>query len=95
MLVEVKISPLGKDSAVGNGAADIRRLIENSRSSFYLTPSRVCIEGDRSEVVSLLKRCHIQAASLSLRLLATSYDGRKRQDSGERRGAEALLKSVA
>ena len=95
MLVEVKISSLGKGSAVGEGVADIRRLIENSHSSFCLTPSRVWIEGDRGEVVSLLKRCHIRAPSLSLRFVATSYDGRKRQDSRERRGAEALPKSPA
>jgi uncharacterized protein YqgV (UPF0045/DUF77 family) len=94
MLVEVKISPAGKDPAIRKGVADIRRLIENSRSPFCLTPSRVWIEGDRGEVVALLQRCHIEAHSLSIRVVATSYAGRKHQDSGERRGAEALLGSV-
>ena len=79
MLVEVKISPEGKDPAISKGIADIRRLIENSRSPFCLPPSRVWIEGDRGEVISLLKRCHIQAHSLSIRLLSTSYAGRNRQ----------------
>ena len=85
MLVEVKFSALGKYPAAGEGIADIRRLIENSRSSSCLTPSRIWIEGDRGEVMSLLKRCHSQAASLAIRLLATSYEGRKRQDSAESR----------
>ena len=79
MLVEVKISPVGKDPAIGKGVADIRRLIENSRSLFCLTPSRTWIEGDRGEVVALLRRCHSHANSLSIRLMSTSYAGRNRQ----------------
>lgn len=95
MLVEVKISSLEKDSPVRDRVADIRRLIESSHNSFCLTPSRVWIEGDRSEVVSLLQRCHTQAASLSLRLLAISYDGQKGQDPRGRRRTEAVVRSVA
>ena len=95
MLVEVRISPVGKNPTIGEGVADIRRLIENSHRSFCLTPSRVWIEGDRGEVETLLKRCHSRAHSLSIRVLATFYAGRKQRDFGKRRGAEALLGSPA
>jgi len=81
MLVEVRISPVGKDSACGEGVANIRRLIENSRNAFCLTPSGAWIEGERREVVNLLQRCHSQAHSRSIRLMATSYAGRDRRAS--------------
>ena len=95
MLVEVRISHRAKVPAIGGGIADIRQLIESSRSSFCLTPSRVWIEGDRSEVESLLERCHSQAQSLSIRVLATSYAGRNQLGAGERRGAVAFVGSAA
>jgi uncharacterized protein YqgV (UPF0045/DUF77 family) len=95
MLVEVRIYPDGKNPASDPGVENIRRLIETSRNSFCLTPSRAWIEGDRGEIMTLLQRCHGQAHSLSIRVLATSYDGRNRQDSPVRLGTEAMLTSSA
>jgi uncharacterized protein YqgV (UPF0045/DUF77 family) len=74
MVFEVKISPLGGNAGVCDGVADIRRMLQNSFSSLCVTPSRVWLEGNRSDVVTLLRRCQSQAQSLSIRVLANSFD---------------------
>ena len=47
------------------------KIIDDSGLPYCLTPSGTCIEGNWDEVMTLVKRCHEQARSISSHVMTT------------------------
>ncbi len=65
MLIELSINLLGRGTHLSRDLGEILKLIDDSGLPYCLTPSGTCIEGSWEEVMTLVKRCHEQARSLS------------------------------
>jgi len=71
MLVELSINPLGRGTHLSKDLAEILNIVDRSGLPYCLTPSGTCIEGDWDAVMSLIKRCHQQARSVSSHVMTT------------------------
>ena len=71
MLVELSINPLGRGTHLSKDLGEILKIIDDSGLPYCLTPSGTCIEGDWDAVMTLVKRCHEQARSLSSHVMTT------------------------
>ena len=71
MLVELSINPLGRGTHLSKDLGEILKIIDDSGLPYCLTPSGTCIEGDWDEVMTLVKRCHEQARSISSHVMTT------------------------
>ncbi|HEX4948149.1 MAG TPA: MTH1187 family thiamine-binding protein [Blastocatellia bacterium] len=71
MLVELSITPLGRDTHLGQDLAAVLKLIDESGLPYCLTPMGTCIEGDWDEVMMLVKACHHRLRTCATRVLTT------------------------
>jgi uncharacterized protein (TIGR00106 family) len=60
MLVELSIIPIGNGTHTSGEIADALKIIEESGLPFELTPTSTCIEGEWSDVMAVIRRCHEQ-----------------------------------
>ena len=71
MLVELSITPLGRGTHLSRDLADILKLIDESDIRYALTPFGTCLEGEWDEIMTLVRRCHDQARTVSKHVLTT------------------------
>ena len=71
MLVELSINPLGRGTHLSQDLAEILKIVDESGLPYCLTPLGTCIEGGWDEVMSLVKRCHDKARSLSSHVMTS------------------------
>ena len=71
MLAELSINPLGRGTHLSKDLGEILKIIDDSGLPYCLTPSGTCIEGNWDEVMTLVKRCHEQARSISSHVMTT------------------------
>jgi len=71
MLAELSIIPLGRGTHISQDLGQILKTIDESGIRYRLTPSGTCIEGEWDEVMTLIKRCHEQARTISAHVMTT------------------------
>ena len=71
MLIELSITPLGRGTHLSRDLADILKIIDESDIRYALTPFGTCLEGEWDEIMTLVRRCHDQARSVSKHELTT------------------------
>ena len=71
MLIELSINLLGRGTHLSHDLAEILKTIDDSGLPYILTPLGTCIEGEWDELMSLSKKCHDQARSLSSHVMTT------------------------
>jgi uncharacterized protein (TIGR00106 family) len=71
MLAELSIIPLGRGTHISQDLGQILKTIDESGIRYRLTPSGTCIEGEWDEVMTLVKRCHEQARTISAHVMTT------------------------
>jgi uncharacterized protein (TIGR00106 family) len=71
MLVELSINLLGRGTHLSHDLGEILKTIDDSGLPYLLTPFGTCIEGEWDELMSLAKKCHEQARSLSSHVMTT------------------------
>ena len=69
MLVELTIIPLGGDTHMSDEVTGVIKVIDASGLPYQLTPCGTCIEGDWSEVMALVRRCHEQVRKQSAHVI--------------------------
>lgn len=71
MLVELNINLLGRGTHLSHDLAEILKTIDESGLPYLLTPLGTCIEGEWDDLMTLLKKCHYQARTLSSHVMTT------------------------
>ena len=71
MLVELSINLLGRGTHLSQDLAQILKTVDESDLRYCLTPLGTCIEGEWDEVMALVKKCHLQARTLSSHVMTT------------------------
>src|ERR671931_423199 len=71
MLAELSIIPLGRGTHLSQDLGQILKTIDESGIRYRLTPSGTCIEGEWDEMMTLIKRCHEQARTISEHVMTT------------------------
>jgi uncharacterized protein (TIGR00106 family) len=71
MLVELSITPIGNGTHTSDEIAGALEIIEASGLPFELTPSATCIEGEWSEVMPVIERCHEHVKARCPHLITT------------------------
>jgi uncharacterized protein (TIGR00106 family) len=89
MLVELSITPLGGDIDLSGEIAKALELIYTSGLPYQLTATATLIEGERDEVMPLVRQCHERVSELSPHVITTI---KIEDDAGER---NKLMRSVA
>ncbi len=78
MLVEFSIVPVGMGSSVGDSIAKVLGIVEASGLPYKLNPMGTVVEGEWSEVMKLLRKCHNTVMKDGERAITTiSIDDRK------------------
>lgn len=78
MLVEFSIVPVGMGSSIGDSIAKVLSIVDSSGLPYKVNPMGTVIEGDWSEVMGLIKKCHSTVMKDGERAVTTiSIDDRK------------------
>ena len=78
MLVEFSIVPVGMGSSVGDSIAKVLGIVEASGLPYKFNPMGTVVEGEWSEVMRLLRKCHNAVMKDGERAITTiSIDDRK------------------
>jgi uncharacterized protein (TIGR00106 family) len=60
MLVEFSIIPVGAGEHLSKPIAEVLKIIERSGLSYKLTPGSTCLEGDWTNVMEVIRQCHVR-----------------------------------
>ncbi len=78
MLAEFSIVPLGVGSSIGAQLATALRIVDESGMPYKINPMGTVIEGEWTEVMGLIKRCHDEIMKGQERvLISITIDDRK------------------
>ncbi len=78
MLVEFSIVPVGVGSSIGEYLADVLRIVDESGLPYKVNPMGTCVEGDWTEIMRLIRKCHNAVMKKADRAITTiSIDDRK------------------
>ncbi len=91
MLAEFSIVPVGVGISIGDYLADVLRIVDRSGLPYKVNPMGTCVEGEWSEIMRLIRRCHTSVMKKADRAILTiSIDDRK----GKPNRLELKVKSV-
>ena len=71
MLFELSMIPIGRSSHISDEIAEVLEEIEASRLPYRLTPSGTCLEGNWSEVMPVIEKCHYKMRKLAPHVITT------------------------
>jgi uncharacterized protein (TIGR00106 family) len=78
MIAQFKVVPIGKGESLSSYVAECVAIVEKSGLRFQLTPMSTIVEGEYSEVMEVIKRCHDRVLELSDRVsISIEIDDRK------------------
>ncbi|MGD2080411.1 MAG: MTH1187 family thiamine-binding protein [Nitrospirota bacterium] len=78
MLVEFSIVPVGTGSSIGDSIARVLGIVDESGLPYRVNPMGTVVEGEWSEVMGLVKKCHSAVMKDAERAITTiSIDDRK------------------
>lgn len=69
MLADLSIVPIGHGTHTAPVLADVLRIIKESGLPYQLTPTSTCLEGNWTEVMAVVQRCHETVRSESPHLM--------------------------
>lgn len=91
MLAEFSIVPVGSGSSIGEYLADVLRIVDESGIPYKINPMGTCVEGEWTEIMRLIKRCHSAVMKKADRaIINISIDDRK----GKPNRLELKVKSI-
>ncbi|MEJ2313240.1 MAG: MTH1187 family thiamine-binding protein [Nitrospirota bacterium] len=91
MLVEFSIVPVGTGSSIGDSIAKVLGIVDESGLPYKINPMGTVVEGEWSEVLGMIKKCHMAVMKDAGRAITTiSIDDRK----GRPNRIELKVKSV-
>jgi len=91
MLVEFSIVPIGVGSSIGDYLAEVLKIVDESGLPYKVNPMGTCIEGEWTEIMRLIKKCHSQVMKKADRAIVTiTIDDRK----GKPNRLELKVKSI-
>ncbi|NOY65160.1 MAG: MTH1187 family thiamine-binding protein [Nitrospirae bacterium] len=91
MLVEFSIVPIGVGSSIGDYLADVLKIVDESGLPYKVNPMGTCIEGEWTEIMRLIKKCHSKVMKKADRAIVTiTIDDRK----GKPNRLELKVKSI-
>ncbi|GBE35160.1 hypothetical protein BMS3Bbin06_01697 [bacterium BMS3Bbin06] len=91
MLAEFSIVPVGVGISIGDYIADVLRIVDQSGLPYKVNPMGTCVEGEWSEIMRLIRRCHTSVMKKADRAILTiTIDDRK----GKPNRLELKVKSV-
>ena len=82
VLLEMSITPLGKGESVGQFVAECVELVDQSGLDYELHAMGTIVEGERDQVLDLMRRCIEQVAQHSDRVTCTAKLDFRRGQSG-------------
>ena len=78
MLIEFSIIPIGVGSSLGDQLAEVLKIVDASGLPYKINPMGTVIEGERDEIMKLIKKCHNTVMKTGERAVTTiSIDDRK------------------
>jgi len=78
MLAEFSIVPIGSGSSVGGQLAQVLKIVDESGLPYKINPMGTVVEGEWSDIMALIKKCHEAVMQTGERALTTiSIDDRK------------------
>jgi uncharacterized protein (TIGR00106 family) len=78
MIAQFKVVPIGKGESLSSYVAECVTIVEKSGLHYQLTPMSTIVEGEYSEVMEVIKRCHDRMLELSDRVsISIEIDDRK------------------
>ncbi len=78
MLVEFSIVPVGIGSSIGDSIAKVLGIVDESGLPYKINPMGTVVEGEWTEIMSLIKKCHASVMKDADRAITSiSIDDRK------------------
>ena len=78
MLVEFSIIPVGVGSSIGDYLAEVLKIVDESGLPYKVNPMGTCVEGEWTEVMRLIRKCHNQVMKRADRAIVNiTIDDRK------------------
>jgi len=91
MLIEFSIVPIGVGSSIGDYLAEVIKIVDESGVPYKVNPMGTVIEGNWSELMRLIKKCHDNVMKKTDRAITTiTIDDRK----GKPNRIEEKVKSI-
>jgi uncharacterized protein (TIGR00106 family) len=91
MLIEFSIVPIGVGSSIGDYLAEVIKIVDESGVPYKVNPMGTVIEGNWSELMRLIKKCHDNVMKKADRAITTiTIDDRK----GKPNRIEEKVKSI-